>query len=425
MNRLFNYLQPTKASENAAVANLPSSWYRSEAMYSLERRAIYSKKWLLVSHELRLTETGSYLQLQEGGFSFFLIKNKQGRINGFHNVCRHRAYPVVQDESGKVSILSCQYHGMTPKPRNRTITPAQSCTGWSYGLNGNLAKAPRYQELEGFEKDKNGLFPIHVHVDKLGFIWVNLDAADTPTMQWEDDFSGVDEQPRLKPFDFSQYHFDHTWDMIGDYNWKTLADNYNECYHCPTGHPGIVQYTDLNKYWVETQAGHIQHYNTDRPDHESMEIISTFYFPNASMTVSPSFFYLMRCVPLSASQTHMQYEVYRHNEATDEAFHKIDSIFKQVLKEDKDLCSAAQKNLNAGVYIHGNLHPQHEKGPLFFQKTVKDLVIGHHRVEEKEGREIWPATPNIELTGDLSEEMEFCRKIDCEASNGMDGPLAW
>ncbi|KAL4866619.1 ring hydroxylating alpha subunit-domain-containing protein [Aspergillus spectabilis] len=327
MNRLSNYLQPIKPSENAAVSNLPSSWYRSEAMYNLGRRAIISKKWLL-----------------EGGFSFFLIRDQQGKINGFYNVCRHCA-----------NILSCQYHG------------------WPYGFNGDLAKAPRYQKLEGFEKDKNGLFPIHVQ---------------------------------------TRYDFDHTWDMVGDYNWKTLADNYNEYYHCPTGHPGIVPYTDLSKYWVETQAGHIQHYNTDRPNHESMGIISTFYFPKASMTVSPDFLYLMRCVPISASQTQMQDEVYRDNEASDGAFHKIDGIFKKVLREDKDLCNAAQKNMNTELYIHGNLHSQNEKGPLFFQRTVKDLVVGHHRVEEKEGREVWPATPDLNLVGKLT-------------SNGSDGLLAW
>ncbi|KAL4748350.1 hypothetical protein BDW72DRAFT_195893 [Aspergillus terricola var. indicus] len=336
-------------------------------MYSLERRAIFSRKWMLVSHQLRFTEPGSYLQLQEGGFSFFLILDRQGKIHGFHNVSRHRAYPLMEEDAGTVKILACKYHG------------------WS----------------------ENGLFPIHVHIDKLGFIWVNFDAAETPTVRWEDDFA---EQPRLKLFVFSQYWFDHAWDMIGGYNWKTLADNYNECYHCPTGHPGIVQYTDLGKYWVETKAGHIQHYNTDRSDHGGMGIISTFYFPNACMTVSPHFFYLMRCVPITASQTHMPYEVYRHKNASDEDFHKIDSIFKQLLKEDKDRCNAAQRNLNTGVYINGELHPEHEKGPLFFQQSVKDLVVSHHRAEESRGGEIWPATPVPSMPSKLDEDMELCRK---------------
>jgi len=143
------------------------------------------------------------------------------------------------------------------------------------------------------------------------------------------------------------------------------------------------------------------------------------------MTVSKDFFYIMRCVPLSAAQTHMEYEVYRHKDATDEAFDGINKIFKQVLKEDKDLCNAAQENLNVGVYVHGNLHPQHEKGPLFFQKTVKDLVVGHHELEEKQGKEIWPATPVLNMESRLTEEVAVCRKLDYQASTGGNSPLAW
>src|SRR5688572_19742623 len=100
-----------------------------------------------------------------------------------------------------------------------------SAIGWSYGFDGKLAKAPKYQELEDFDKTSNGLFKVHVHIDKLGFVWVNL-ASDEP-IPWEDDFGGVDEQPRLQGFPMDEYQFDHEWGMMGDYNWKTLADNYN------------------------------------------------------------------------------------------------------------------------------------------------------------------------------------------------------
>lgn len=57
----------------------------------------------------------------------------------------------------------------------------------------------------------------------------------------------------------------------------------------------------------------------------------------------------------------MEYEVYRSIEASDEAFETIDSLFKQVLKEDKELCNNAQRNLNAGVFTNGQLHPSKEK----------------------------------------------------------------
>jgi hypothetical protein len=69
----------------------------------------------------------------------------------------------------------------------------------------------------------------------------------------------------------------------------------------------------------------------------------------------------MRCIPISASQTKMEYEVYRGNNASDEEFNEISDCFKQILKEDKDLCNAAQKNLNAGIFVNGELHPRVEK----------------------------------------------------------------
>ncbi|GAB1205015.1 hypothetical protein APSETT445_003681 [Aspergillus pseudonomiae] len=182
--------------------------------------------------------------------------------------------------------------------------------GWSYGLDGKLAKAPRYQDVEGFEKEKMSLYPIHIHIDHLGFVWVNLEAGSRPSVSWEEDFEGVDQQPRLQGFDLSQYHFDHTW--------------------------SVNAVADLTKYYVETKAGHIQHFNADKKDKPGLGIFSTFYFPNASITVS-------------------------HNEASNEDFTYIDEFFKQVLREDKDLCNAAQKNLNAGVFVNGELHPRAEK----------------------------------------------------------------
>ncbi|KAH6884859.1 Rieske [2Fe-2S] iron-sulfur domain-containing protein [Thelonectria olida] len=364
------------------IRALPASWYRSDAMYELERRAIFSKKWLLVSHNRRFVEAGDYVQITEAGFTFFLIKDRKGQIHAHHNVCRHRAYPVVEKECGKASILACKYHG------------------WSYGFDGKLAKAPKYQEIPSFDRSANSLFKVHVHEDNLGFIWINLDSNEHPTIPWEKDFVDVDLQPRLKNFDTSQYNFDHQWGMTGDYNWKTLADNYNECYHCPTGHPAVNGITDLSKYWVETTGGHIQHFNVDKPGTEGMGIYSTFYYPNSCMTISP-----------------------RWN-ATDEDFNGISDFFKQVLKEDKDLCNAAQKNLNAGIFTNGELHPRVEKGPLFFQELTRELVMSHRKEEEAVGKDIWPATPKQLVTDKNQEEIDFCNGLECNNGQGIP-ELAW
>ena len=57
----------------------------------------------------------------------------------------------------------------------------------------------------------------------------------------------------------------------------------------------------------------------------------------------------------------MQYEVFRHKDASNEVFEELDGFFKQVEGEDKNLCNGAQRNLNAGVYVNGNLQPSDEK----------------------------------------------------------------
>lgn len=98
-------------------------------------------------------------------------------------------------------------------------------------MNGNLAKAPRFDQVEGFNKEDYKLYKVHTHIDDLGFLWVNLDGAEEPTFSWEEQFGGVDKQPRLKNFDMSNYEYDHTWSMEGNFNWKTLIENYNEVRH--------------------------------------------------------------------------------------------------------------------------------------------------------------------------------------------------
>lgn len=382
----------TPTGKGTPAHALPSSWYTSQELYELERRAIFSRKWLLTTHVLRLPNTGDWIQYKIAGYPFVLVKDRQGQINAFHNVCRHRAFPVVTEESGTSRIFACQYHG------------------WSYGLNGKLAKAPGYQDVDGFDKSKNGLLPIHVHVDNNGFIWVNLDGGEKPEIAWEDDFKDVDLQPRFKDFDFTDYEFDHTWEMEGEYNWKISADNYNEC---QTSHPDIPALADLSAYVVDAKPEQIK---------RGLKIASTYYFPNASLAVSPHFFSMQRFVPDSPTNCAIKYEVYRNKSSSIEDFDLINQTYKCIMSEDKDLCINTQKNLNNGVFVNGELQSKMEKGPLYFQTTVREIVTEHRDREEKEGKDIWPARqrlPETTAAGVSKEDDEFCRELDMTGKKGQ------
>lgn len=124
----------------------------------------------------------------------------------------------------------------------------------------------------------------------------------------------------------------------------------------------------------------------------------------------------MRCVPKSGTTCSLEYEVYRHIEASDDDFQYIDSFFKRVLEEDKHLCNAAQKNLNGGVFVNGELHPTLESAPLFFQNTVRQILTNHRRAEDREGGEIWPARRALPPSKATEEDELFCDGLACDTS---------
>jgi len=308
-----------------------------------------------MTHSLRFSKPGDYHAFNVAGLSFFLVKDRDGRINGFHNVCRHRAYPIVESQCGSASILSCKYHG------------------WSYGLKGNLSKAPRFDTVEGFDKAQHSLLPVHVFVDSCGFVWVNLQAGE-PEVKWTDDFDGVFDQGRMKEFDFSsEFKFDHYWEQHLDANWKGIIENFNECYHCATSHALIAGVSDLTKYRVEPTKGRMEHVivNKDLEDGQFRRSI-IFFFPGTSVSVNNHFMCLQRMLPLTATTSKIEFEVYRHKNATDDQFANMNIFYETIMEEDKHLCNAAQANLSAGVFVNGELHPDKEKVGL--QITI-DLIM--------------------------------------------------
>lgn len=119
----------------------------------------------------------------------------------------------------------------------------------------------------------------------------------------------------------------------------------------------------------------------------------------------------------------MEYEVYRHKNASDDDFRKIDEMFKRILAEDKWLCNNAQKNLNAGVFVNGEMHPKMEQGPLYFQHRVRELLNHHHQLEQVAKREIRPVQ-QILPNGchETEKDLGLCSGLACSKGQAA---LAW
>lgn len=132
---------------------------------------------------------------------------------------------------------------------------------------------------------------------------------------------------------------------------------------------------------------------------------------------------MQKFMPTGPTTTNVYYEVYRNRHSPHEDFQRINEMYKRIMTEDKALCNLAQKNLNAGVFVNGELHPHMEKGPLYFQKMCRDVVVEWHKREKAEKQEIWPARQKLSASADVStEDVDFCNGLSCSTSNDA---LVW
>jgi phenylpropionate dioxygenase-like ring-hydroxylating dioxygenase large terminal subunit len=95
--------------------------------------------------------------------------------------------------------------------------------GWTYNSRGELIKAPQFDHVEGFDRSKNGLFEIRVHITSQGLIFVNLDCSDAgpiPFKEWYGDL-----EADLHEFDFENYEYHSSYSLEGQFNWKTLSES--------------------------------------------------------------------------------------------------------------------------------------------------------------------------------------------------------
>lgn len=339
----------TTASLNGSENTLPAAWYSSQEMYEFERRAIFSKRWLFISHKSRLTQTGDWIRYSFASYDIIITRDRTGAINAFHNVCRHRAYPVIEKEgAGNNKILACRYHG------------------WSYGLNGKLAKAPGYQEMN-FDKDQNSLFRCHTKIDRNGFIWINMDAKETPGVSFDEHFVDVDAQHEHSQIDFDDYTFDSE-----------------------------IKTEGLKINWKHGSAD-----STPNPTKEAFGTTSTYYFPNASSTVSGKFMAIQKVLPHAPGKTTKHYEMYRHKDCSDAEWKTISDAYAGAAKAEK----------------------ANETAPAFFQTIVRAAITEHYKQEKAAGREIWPSRPVHSGSADQADEdEEICAGLACGPQKEV---LAW
>ena len=194
---------------------LPQSFYTDEGVFTAEKRDIFQAHWLFVGHSCEVTEPGEYFTVPIGDESLIIVRDQQGNLQAYFNVCRHRGSRLTTESKGCVRSLVCPYHG------------------WAYDLEGRL-KAARLMG-EDFEKKD---YPLHrAHVRELcGLVFVCLSSGDPP--DFEDAIRAI--APQLLLHRLEQAKVVGRDSYLVNANWKTIIENNRECYHCQVAHPEFM-----------------------------------------------------------------------------------------------------------------------------------------------------------------------------------------
>jgi phenylpropionate dioxygenase-like ring-hydroxylating dioxygenase large terminal subunit len=222
--------------------SLPARWYTDPAITEREINQIFRKSWNYIGLISELAEPGDYITGMVGEVPVIVVRNANG-LAGFVSVCRHRRH-IVMKERGHAKVLQCPYHA------------------WAYDLNGCLKAAPRSAAEAGFKLEHYPLLP--ARAEALGpFVFINLDPGAAPVSAYFGDILRLIAESGI---DLTTLRLYRREDWRARANWKTMLENYLECYHCPVAHPSFSAAIDVlpGNYnltahgWFMSQIGHVR-----------------------------------------------------------------------------------------------------------------------------------------------------------------------
>jgi choline monooxygenase len=191
----------------------PGDVYFSEEIQQREIEAIFMKEWLIAGRAEEVEKPGDYFTMRVADEPVVVVKEKDGNIQAFANVCRHRGVQVAW-HAGNTKYFSCPYHG------------------WVYDTSGRLVDAQYLEKAKNFKKENCRLPLIRTELWE-GFVFINFDAEARPLMEslekW--DFPRVYE-----PYQMGRLRLGNKFEMNIGCNWKFLNENLTDIYHIAVLH---------------------------------------------------------------------------------------------------------------------------------------------------------------------------------------------
>ncbi len=337
----------------------PASWYVRPEVHELERERVFRRSWQAVGRLDQVSRPGDYFTGCVVDDPYVVLRDQDGTLRAFHNVCRHHAAEVCQGE-GSLTELVCPYHG------------------WAYRLDGGLSRAPRLGSNELFDRDTFSLKPAAVGVFG-ALVFIHL-GDDPPPLAAQ--FAEL--APRLAAMGTPDLKFVARRSYELRCNWKVYVDNYLDGgYHVSVLHKALAGLLDLDTYGTELfERVSIQSCRSPEgapPQRIGEEALYAFVYPNFMLNRYGPILDTNWVVPVGPDRTRVTFDFFFRDTVGPTAGEFIErsiAASHRVQEEDVAICESVQKGLGSPAYDRGIYAPGVERAAYHFHRLLADDLRG-------------------------------------------------
>ncbi|HET8961670.1 aromatic ring-hydroxylating dioxygenase subunit alpha [Nocardioides sp.] len=204
-------------------AMLPALAYTSSEVLAWEQRFVFAGTWACLGRLDELLPPGTTQRAVPVGDVAGLLTRADARVRLFANTCRHRGHELLTgDASSAHRAIVCPYHS------------------WSYDLAGRVLAAPGFREADGFAPESHGLVELPV-AEWSGWLFGHgtRPVGDPDVPDFDAHLGAL--VAIVAPYRPEALRLGERHDYEVAANWKVIAENYHECYHCPAIHPELCR----------------------------------------------------------------------------------------------------------------------------------------------------------------------------------------
>jgi choline monooxygenase len=336
----------------------PSSWYNDRRFYELERDTVFRNNWLIAARADQVPNRGDYIAGSITGEPHVIVRNEDGQLNAFFNVCRHHAAQVMSG-AGCTESMVCPYHG------------------WTYGLDGRLLRAPELGAVRDFDRGAFGLVPMSVE-SWCDLLFISMSKTPSPLSP---QLTELVRRLRAMQIDNLQFVARRTYRLAC--NWKVYVDNYLDGgYHVGYLHQGLAAQLDMDSYQTEVfdrysiqsgaGAGSDGASGSDFAERIGDRVLYAWLYPNLMINRYGPMMDTNWVIPHGHDETEVIFDYYFTPETARDAEFVEKSLAASdiVQKEDVDICESVQKGLGSSSYDRGRYSAKREQGELHFHRLL-------------------------------------------------------